>query len=638
MVYCGKPSKGCSNCRERKIRCDQKEPSCGQCEKRQQTCPGYRNLVDLMFRDESSRVISKAEKHRSHPRKKTQTPDANSPSLSPRPVPSTAPKATKSKTRPPVSIRRKRLREPVLAVLTPRSTGSPSQASTDSNDGDIEAGDCCHDDSFNDHTLMDCALSPELQEKGEGIFFSRYVAADQGCQNYSFIYDVWKPPGSAHDRQDDIVTNSLTAVGLLGFAQVTHSLDTMTQSRHTYYRALQRTQTALRDPVAAIKDTTLLAVLILGTYEFVSGHSPQTRRAWQVHVNGAATLASMRGAAQFRTKAGIRMFIMLSQSVLISCIQSDLPMPQAMVDLSAELQPALIAESPIWRVVDPIYRALQVRYDIKIGKLEKLEEMVDKLSAIDDEFAEILSKLPQTWNYRRILLTRSDPRVLGRECHVYPGLVETTTWNAVRAIRMLVLESILEQLCKVPDLSLLPDHHRTRLAKTIKLLGVIGEAIVASVPQHFGVVSFRDGFMFPTSKDDSTPTTKPEPRVMSPPAAPDIRAGQGFGPETKLLRTDPLGSTCSGGQDDNAERFMTLASSSNTIIWPLYVLGMSWSCSSETKQYAIERLLSIHKETGLEQARIVAGMLQAKPEPEIACTSLLEHLPALPAKSLPDIV
>jgi hypothetical protein len=65
---------------------------------------------------------------------------------------------------------------------------------------------------------------------------------------------------------------------------------------------------------------------------------------------------------------------------------------------------------------------------------------------------------------------------------------------------------------------------------------------------------------------------------------------------------------------------------------------MSWSCSSETKQYAIERLLSIHKETGLEQARIVAGMLQAKAEPATVCTSLLEHLPSLPAESLPDIV
>src|SRR6187399_3606194 len=40
--------------------CDEREPGCGQCEKRQQLCPGYRNMMDLMFRDESSQVIKKA--------------------------------------------------------------------------------------------------------------------------------------------------------------------------------------------------------------------------------------------------------------------------------------------------------------------------------------------------------------------------------------------------------------------------------------------------------------------------------------------------------------------------------------------------------------------------------------------------
>ncbi|OAL68744.1 hypothetical protein A7D00_7310 [Trichophyton violaceum] len=53
MVYCGKPSKGCNECRRRKIKCDQTEPSCLQCSKGGRTCTGYRNQLDLMFRDET---------------------------------------------------------------------------------------------------------------------------------------------------------------------------------------------------------------------------------------------------------------------------------------------------------------------------------------------------------------------------------------------------------------------------------------------------------------------------------------------------------------------------------------------------------------------------------------------------------
>ncbi|RSM02497.1 hypothetical protein CEP52_007950 [Fusarium oligoseptatum] len=115
MVYCGKPSGGCSNCRLRKIRCDQKEPSCGQCEKRNQACPGYRNLVDLMFRDESSHVINKAAKTRSRPvtGKKTQPTAQSQTSISPTPQSSTGQGSSSAKSlSKPSPVFRVRIRFP----------------------------------------------------------------------------------------------------------------------------------------------------------------------------------------------------------------------------------------------------------------------------------------------------------------------------------------------------------------------------------------------------------------------------------------------------------------------------------------------------------------------------------------------
>ena len=61
MVYCGKPSKGCGECRARKIRCDQARPICSQCTRSKRDCPGYRDELSLMFRDESKSVARKAE-------------------------------------------------------------------------------------------------------------------------------------------------------------------------------------------------------------------------------------------------------------------------------------------------------------------------------------------------------------------------------------------------------------------------------------------------------------------------------------------------------------------------------------------------------------------------------------------------
>lgn len=60
MVYCGKPSKGCGECRARKIRCDQAQPVCSQCTRAKRDCPGYRDQLSLMFRDQSKSVVRKA--------------------------------------------------------------------------------------------------------------------------------------------------------------------------------------------------------------------------------------------------------------------------------------------------------------------------------------------------------------------------------------------------------------------------------------------------------------------------------------------------------------------------------------------------------------------------------------------------
>ncbi|KAL2862427.1 Zn(II)2Cys6 transcription factor [Aspergillus lucknowensis] len=57
MVYYGALSKGCELCRRRKIKCDERKPRCLKCEKSNRVCPGYRDLGDVLFRDESSRAL-----------------------------------------------------------------------------------------------------------------------------------------------------------------------------------------------------------------------------------------------------------------------------------------------------------------------------------------------------------------------------------------------------------------------------------------------------------------------------------------------------------------------------------------------------------------------------------------------------
>jgi hypothetical protein len=649
------------------IKCDQKEPACTQCEKKNQPCPGYRNLVDLMFRDESSHVIKKAVKTRarSNVQQTHRIPagqELGSASTSPSTGPVTNPSPTFAldsrsgaasapvlKTENPKRITARRTRKattrcraPVLSALINDWSRSPSETSqespSDANDGN---------GSNEQHVPLGEALSPELQEKGTAFFFSRYVAADRGShQNYAFIYDVWKPPDTAQ-AQVDPVTVSMTAVGLAGCSQVFRDPELMTRAQESYGIALGLTHRALRDPIEVVKDTTMLAVLILGTFEFVSGFSSHTMRAWQDHVNGAATLAGIRGAAQFRSKAGARMFLMLCHTVLISCIQSGLPMPQTLIDLRREIPLSEELEGPDFHVAYPIYKALQVRHDIKSGKLDNLDDIVTAISDVEEEFSSILLGLPTSWKYHRVQLTQPDPRVLGQICHVYAGLLQSTTWNMVRGIRMLLLETLVERLCKTCRLqssSAISESHLKLLAQSIKLLDMLGQAIAASVPQHLGVVSIRD--IHDNRKDQvhtvSIATKTQACRVLSSPLVQDSRTSPGEEASSSGGSPLLLDATQSAPQTADATRFMSLASANNTIIWPLFMLGMSTACSLETKQYAIEGLQAMHREAGLEQARVVVELLQENlretNDSSTLRSSLLGELPPVDLKAMPLVV
>ena len=56
MVYCGRPSKACLECRKRKLLCDLRKEGCSQCGRAKLQCSGYRNIEALRIRDETNAV------------------------------------------------------------------------------------------------------------------------------------------------------------------------------------------------------------------------------------------------------------------------------------------------------------------------------------------------------------------------------------------------------------------------------------------------------------------------------------------------------------------------------------------------------------------------------------------------------
>jgi len=650
------------------------------CEKHDRICPGYRNIVDLMFRDESEHVIRKAHKTRSKKATKpkdgetrraakrmTRAPSTSSSAPSPlesqqgrspegtvQPGPRSGAASHSPENPDPVSRARPTSKrsppsyvavEPpnegfrTLALMTPLNTtmvttnmGVNAKAYFDRHDkGDEEMsllpspGEGTWPST--PFATLAYTLPPSFQEQGMAFFFSRYVTVEEntGHQNYQFVYEIWKPASLLPERQIDGVLASMTAVGLADMSSLTKCPERLDWARRSYGTALRLTNDAIMNPTEALKDSTLLSVLILGTYEMLAGPSPETMRAWQEHMNGAAALAKLRGTKQFQSKAGIRMFLMLCQTITISCIHQNLPMPAGLIKLRNDLEKTLTPVDPTWAMAEPIYKILQVRYDIKCGLISETESIVDQLVTIDNEYAQLIDDLPDSWQYKVVRLAKANSVAFSSECHVYPSIENATTWNGLRSLRMLVHETILGELFKrlqgrFPH-EISPEH-KLQFARSHRLLEQLRDATLASIPQHFGVVSFRGAkTAYQATKSDLCPPISmviaqdsPYQVLSTPPAhasiSPKMRA--------QLVAADSDNPTVmdfvapSKASDDGDARFMTLASSRHAIVYPLYLLGVSSCCTPEVKAYVVERLRAIYAESGMVQAMTVAEMVRAK--------------------------
>ncbi|KAJ2893903.1 hypothetical protein MKZ38_008127 [Zalerion maritima] len=493
------------------------------------------------------------------------------------------------------------------------------------------------------------SLSPSFQEQGTAFFFSKFVSAEENSCNHQFdyVFEVWKPGSLLNKRQVDGVMASMTAVGLAGLSQVTNSGEMLDCARKSYGTALRLTNMALEKPSEAVKDTTMLSVLILGIFEMVV-RSQKPLVAWHKHINGAAALAKMRGLDQFKTRGGIKMFIMLNYSVVISCLAKATPMPQALMELRKHMPRSQAEDDGNWAALDksraaevgqgvresesipPISKLLQTRHDLVAGILNDPAERVRRLLEIEQEYQQWLAGFPDAWRYQLVRIKRSNPAVLGGICHTYTSPQHVTIWSCMRSCRMLVLEMLRSELIKgfesAPPVFTTPEYlqlyHRTDI-----LLRRLGDAIIKSTPFNLCKINVQPNSADVVSIPTVVSVQEPASRVSSPRSSVSGASSHGGSlptspyEEMKSPRIPPSqhhsgptlldpAATSSLSPEESEMRFHMLASANNVMLVPLYYAGMSSVCTPEIKQYVVERLDAIWKETGIEQAQTAAAVVE----------------------------
>lgn len=258
MVYYGKLSKGCERCRLKKVRCDQRRPGCKRCEKSGTTCPGYRDLGQVMFRDESVRTIEKARRDAHVERFGVVQAERSQPQQTP-------------------------VEQQMMASTAPSLEPSLSRS-----------------------------LQRPLGQMAADFFFNNFVVEGPilSDNNADFLVGIYR------DHSDSAAFHAIEAVGLAGLSNVSRDYQLRFEAQKRYGQALARTNELLSDAHEATSDLTTMSVLLLGQYENVTVESWDQYNRLAVHIEGASALLKLRGEEQFERESGVRLYFAIRSQIV----------------------------------------------------------------------------------------------------------------------------------------------------------------------------------------------------------------------------------------------------------------------------------------------------------------------------------
>ncbi|KAH7069490.1 hypothetical protein FB567DRAFT_456611 [Paraphoma chrysanthemicola] len=537
MPNVGRPSKGCQNCRARKIKCDQKRPSCSQCKRAGRDCQGYRDPLSMMFKNESEVVAKKAEK-----------------------------------------------RYEKLAKQKPPSKKDPPTPTTDCSKWSLDQDRLMSQGSthvapytrYPTPESMTREIVPSIQDHAVGFFIGNYVAQPQIIPRGQF---EWIVELLAQPDTEEVLQNSVYAASLAGFANASKSPTIMQQAQKTYGAALRMTNEALRSKETAIKDTTLIAVIMLGMYENFVFKDRRSIQAWAKHVDGACALIELRGKDQFQSSLGRRLFHQFYGVVMLVALETGREIPTAMHELYQLMTPtsdySIHGRQWTTRLIDFMHSAINLNKD----KESDPKTMVETALKIDHELDAIKGLMPRIWDYDVIHLDQPSEHLYGRTYHIYLDAWIAQMWNNVNSCRLSLYNIVRENLARgwmwhQPPLFSSTEYDLLNRTAEAALRSTC-TAIFASVPQITGMIPFPD--LSTARRRASRPESK-EP-------APLYTMGTYLDVSTSSTHMVHL-------------------------IWPLYAAAQIDLISSGMRQWCIDVLHYVALRIGTRQAVVLADELK----------------------------
>jgi len=355
-------------------------------------CPGYRKQIDVIFQDQSERVVRK---------------------------------------------------EQIRAAKTLIKSTTTEDRIHDKSIG----GAVVRDQQSLDLTI---SISPSIEERAKCFFVcsdaAGVAAPGFGDVDGATARHLWSV-------MDPLLTVSIKAASLASYARCVYSEGLERTSRVAYMNALRLCNTVLASPTEVTKDSTLLSVLLLGHYEMTTGRTHKSMEDWAAHVRGSCMLLKLRGREQFKTAVGRRMFLQATSNILGGCLQRNLRIPGYIVEMSNDLGEIMAGMNDYHQIGASTFKTMlqlnEFRCDVRDGLFSEPESLIARALELDASLAVVWDEPLFSWRFEIHYADAFDPEtIFDGVYHIYRSPWSARYWNSLRLFRAMIHEQVRSTLTK----------------------------------------------------------------------------------------------------------------------------------------------------------------------------------------------
>ncbi|GKT86129.1 hypothetical protein Ct61P_03979 [Colletotrichum tofieldiae] len=298
----------------------------------------------------------------------------------------------------------------------------------------------------------------------------------------------------AESPSDGYLRTSVDAASLAFMSFHLSRSDLLCLAKQRYGSAIRNTRLALNSLQHHNSDHVIQSVLLLDLYEKMANRDEHHFSSWRSHAQGALHMIEARASTDFSNPNTCQLAVTAAVAIMISCGVARVPVPATLAVVRGNLDKYV--RNAKWTFTELVLDVVNLRADMqKTGPgLVNPNVALRRAKTLDQRMASMEERLENYGKRHRTYITANNPLVFGRYYDIYPSHYATQKSNAVRMMRLEML-NIVQNLVKSEN----QDIHKS-LATVVEGLA---RCICATVPQ----------FLLPQARTENEPILSPLQRL-----------------------------------------------------------------------------------------------------------------------------